>query len=270
MCPWGHAAVGVSYWKTYSPVVNMLTICLRLALCNIHGLESKSINFALAFPQADLNKDSWMELPVGIVINSNPDNSCAYVLKLKKSLYGLKQASLNWFQKLKQGLVDQGFTPSEIDPCLYLKENMVLLTYVDGCILISPCQASIDCLVTSMQNGPKNFKLTNEGDINKFLGVEITKLDDNTFELSQPFLINCILIFLGLCQNRFNTDTNPSSTPIAKGLLHRDLTRKPWKYSWKKPYCRWHAFISSKYFSPRDFYGDASDRLLCQPTDAIT
>jgi hypothetical protein len=98
-----------------------------------------SLLIILVFPQADLNEDIWMELPVGIVVNSNPDNSHAYVLKLKKSLYGLKQASLIWFQKLKQGLVDQGFTPSEIDPCLYLKENIVLLNYVDDFILISPC-----------------------------------------------------------------------------------------------------------------------------------
>jgi hypothetical protein len=110
---------------------------------------------------------------------------------------------------------------------------MVLLTYVDDCIIISPCQASIDCLVTLMQNGPKNFKLTDEGNVNKFLDVEITKLDDNTFELSQPFLINRILSFLGLCQNKFDTDANPSSTPVAKGLLHRDLAGKPQKYSWK-------------------------------------
>jgi hypothetical protein len=48
---------GVSYWETYSPVVNMLTVCLLFALCNIHGLESKSIDFVLAFPQADLNED---------------------------------------------------------------------------------------------------------------------------------------------------------------------------------------------------------------------
>jgi hypothetical protein len=55
---------GVSYWETYSPVVNMLTVRLLLALCNIHGLESKSIDFFLAFPQADLDVDIWMELPV--------------------------------------------------------------------------------------------------------------------------------------------------------------------------------------------------------------
>ena len=110
----------------------MLTVRLLLALCNIHGLESKSIDFFLAFPQADLDVDIWMELPTGIVISGKDNESRAYVLKLKESIYGLKQASLNWFEKLKQGLMDRGFTPSEIDPCQYLKESMVLLTR--GCI----------------------------------------------------------------------------------------------------------------------------------------
>jgi hypothetical protein len=92
----------------------MLTVILLLALCNIHGLESKSIDFILAFPQADLDVDIWMELPTGIVVSGKDTESRAYVLKLKKSLYGLKQASLNWFEKLKQGLMDQGFTPPKL------------------------------------------------------------------------------------------------------------------------------------------------------------
>ena len=83
-----------------------------------------------------------MELPTGIIVSDREDTSRAYVLKLKKSLYGLKQASLNWFEKLKQGLKDWVFTPSEIDPCLYLKENMVLLTYINDCIIISPSKES--------------------------------------------------------------------------------------------------------------------------------
>jgi hypothetical protein len=224
---------GDSYWETYSPVVNMLTVRLLLALCNIHGLESKSIDFILAFPQADLDVDIWMELPTGIIISGKEDVSRGYVLKLKKSLYGLKQASLNWFEKLRQGLMDRGFTPSEIDPCLYLKENMVLLTYVDDCIIISPSKDSINRLIASMQSGPENFDLTDEGDVNKFLGVEITRIDDRSFQLSQPFLIDRIVNFLGLCKNEFDIDANSSYTPVAKGLLHRDLLGKERKLSWK-------------------------------------
>jgi hypothetical protein len=61
---------GVSHWETYSPVVNMLTVCHLLALCNIHGLESKPIDFILAFPQANLDVDIWMELPLGTILSS--------------------------------------------------------------------------------------------------------------------------------------------------------------------------------------------------------
>ena len=82
----------------------MLTVCLLLAICIIHGLESKSIDFILAFPQADLDDDIWMELPMGIAVSGKDNELRAYVLKLKKSLYDLKQASLNWFEKLKQDL----------------------------------------------------------------------------------------------------------------------------------------------------------------------
>ncbi len=83
---------------------------------------------------------------------------------------------MNWFEKLKQGLTDRGFRPSEIDPSLYLKQNMILLTYVDGCIIFSPSMQSINRLVKSMHDGPENFQLTDEGDVNKFLGIEITKI----------------------------------------------------------------------------------------------
>ena len=49
----------------------------------------------------------------------------------------------------------------------------------------------------------------------------------------QPFLIDGLLQFLGLCNNSFETDANSLSTPAAKGLLHRNLAGKPCKYKWK-------------------------------------
>ena len=84
-----------------------------------------------------------------------------------------------------------------------------------------------------MHDGPENFKLTDEGDVHKFLGIEITWFDSSSFELSQPFLIDRLLQFLGLCNNSFETDANSLSTPVAKGLLHCDLVGKPRKYKWK-------------------------------------
>ena len=95
----------------------MLTVRLLLALCNIHKLESKSIDFVLSFPQAYLDVDIWIELPIGFVIDEAAyGESHSYILKMNKNIYGLKQASLNLYDKLCDGLFAQYFVPSVIDP----------------------------------------------------------------------------------------------------------------------------------------------------------
>ena len=82
---------GIDYWETYSPVVNWILVCLLFALTVIHDLESQSINFVLAFPQAELKEDVYMEIP----FDFDQDGDRSYVMKQKKSIYGLKQASIN-------------------------------------------------------------------------------------------------------------------------------------------------------------------------------
>ena len=54
---------GENYWETYSPVVNMVAVKLLLVISKLHGLDSKSIDFVLAFPQAELDVNIWMDLP---------------------------------------------------------------------------------------------------------------------------------------------------------------------------------------------------------------
>ena len=89
-------------------------------IARIYKLDSKAIDFVLAFPQAELDVDIWMYLPIGFQVDTDNESKQSHLLKLNKSLYGLKQASLNWFEKLKQGLIIyHGFKPSAIDSCFY-------------------------------------------------------------------------------------------------------------------------------------------------------
>jgi hypothetical protein len=99
---------GENYWETYSPVVDMLTVRLILAIAHIHKLDSKSIDFVLAFPQAKLDVDIWMDLPLGMVPDHDEKNRHLYALKLRMSLYGLKQGSFNWFEKLLKFFFNDG------------------------------------------------------------------------------------------------------------------------------------------------------------------
>ena len=81
---------GVNYWETYAPVVNWISVRFLLILSEIAGLESQAIDFVLAFPQAELDVPVFMELPVGMAVAGSSDPSKPHVLRLRKSLYGLK------------------------------------------------------------------------------------------------------------------------------------------------------------------------------------
>jgi hypothetical protein len=61
---------GTNYWETYSPVVNMVKVHLILQLACIYKLDSKAIDFVLAFPQAELDVDIWMYLPIGFQVDT--------------------------------------------------------------------------------------------------------------------------------------------------------------------------------------------------------
>jgi hypothetical protein len=149
---------GQNYWETYAPVMNWANVCLILAIAKIHGLLTKSIDFVLAFPQADLEVPVYMESSIGFDA-PNGKNCKFYVLRLNKSLYGLKQAGYNWFAKLSNGLQDRGFVPSNIDPCVFFAPGCIILTYVDDCIIVGDMSDLIDKLIQSLHKGDENFVL---------------------------------------------------------------------------------------------------------------
>ena len=64
----------------------MLSVRLILAIAKLHNLDSKAIDFVLAFPQADLEEDIWMNLPIGFQVDGNTNESSKrrYLLKLNK------------------------------------------------------------------------------------------------------------------------------------------------------------------------------------------
>jgi hypothetical protein len=168
-----------------------------------------------------------MELSIGFDAPNNEDWKF-YVLKLNKSLYGLKQAGYNWFAKLGNGLQDHGFVQSSIDPCVFFGYKCIVLTYMDDCILIGDSQDWLNALVTSLHNGNKIFALQDEGSIDKYLGVDISQVDGTSFQLTQPFLIKHITQLLGIDKGK----ANEKLTPVRKPLLNKDLDGVPQKYEW--------------------------------------
>ena len=109
---------------------------------------------------------------------------------------------------------------------------MILLTYVDDCIIVGPSMVETDAFTQSMKNLPERFVLTDKGDINKFLCIEITHIDENRFKSPQPFSIERIIYLINIDINYYVMDTNSKSTPVDKPVLQKDLSVKQRKQAW--------------------------------------
>jgi hypothetical protein len=143
------------------------------------------------------------------------------VLKLKKSLYGLKQSSRNFYQHLKTKLEKVGFTSMEdVDPCLFISDKVICLVYVDDCLFYSPKAEYIDEMIQKLRENDMTLEV--EDSVAGFLGVHIDR-NDNTGEvtLTQTGLIERIIKALGVeCEHGI-------STPAAPEALHTDKDGDP-------------------------------------------
>ena len=103
------------------------------------------------------------------------------------------------FDTLHTYLIDQGFTQSKSDPCFFHCGKVILVCYVDDCLIFALSKSSIDCLITDLKN---NFVLTDEGDVDMYLGIRIEQLNDNegkeTLKLSQSHLTKRIIEMVNL------------------------------------------------------------------------
>jgi hypothetical protein len=73
---------------------------------------TRQIDFVLAFPQAVVEYDLFVELPHGLVFEG-VDRS-THCVKLMKNLYGQKQAGRVWNDYLVKGLEDRAFFQSKV------------------------------------------------------------------------------------------------------------------------------------------------------------
>ena len=129
---------------------------------------------------------------------------------------------------LSNGLKDRGFAASQIDPCVFYKENMIVLVYVDDVIAVAKDNKMIDDLIKSLKEGNEHFKLTSDGKLDEYLGLEIVNLEGGSFEIKQPHLISRLLKAVSLDPS----DTRSRDTPVTLPLLHKDLEGIERKYLW--------------------------------------
>lgn len=128
------------------------------------------------FLHSDLDEEIYMSLSQGYtpgIPDSLPPND---VCRLHKSLYGLKQASMQWNQTFTNVLLADGFTQSVSDTTLFVKETptgfLALLIYVDDIVIASNNPDDLAHLKVVLS---KAFKIKDLGPLHFFLGFEIAR-----------------------------------------------------------------------------------------------
>lgn len=125
---------GVDYFECFSPVAKPVTVRLLIAIASMKNWDLHQLDFNNAFLHGYLSEEVYMTPPLGYTKARH-----GQVCKLRRSLYGLKQASREWNNELCSTLSSFGLVQSKFNHCLF---NMTLgdhflamIIYVDDVLI---------------------------------------------------------------------------------------------------------------------------------------
>lgn len=109
---------GIDFHETFAPIAKLVTMRSLLVVAAKKNWIIHQLDVNNAFLHRDLIEDVYMKIPQGFSKDGE-----TRVCKLKKSLYGLRHASRNWYHKFTQALVDIGFRQSRADHSLFIYKS---------------------------------------------------------------------------------------------------------------------------------------------------
>jgi hypothetical protein len=140
----------MNYFETYAPVVTWFAIRLMIIFGIIFCWALQQVDFVMAYPQASIKMDIYMELPQGI--QTKHGNSKEHILKLEKNIYGQKQAGCMGNSFLVDKLTSIGFTMQLIDDCVFFRGDIIIMVYVDNGIFLGSDNSQLQEVIKEVQN----------------------------------------------------------------------------------------------------------------------
>ncbi|GKC77315.1 retrotransposon protein, putative, ty1-copia subclass [Tanacetum coccineum] len=177
---------GIDYEETFSPVADIRAIRILIAIAAYYDYEIWQMDVKTAFLNGYLSEEVYMEQPEGFVNPKYPNRVC----KLKRSIYGLKQASRQWNKRFDDEIKKFGFSQNADEPCVYLKASgsnvTFLILYVDDILIMGN---SIPMLQDVKSYLGRCFAMKDLGEAAYILGIKIYR--DRSRRL------------IGLCQSAY-------------------------------------------------------------------
>jgi hypothetical protein len=172
---------GFDYNLTASPVATSKAIRTLFVLAALLDLEIHGMDVDTAFLNAELEEYVFAKLPEGY----QSKNPRAKYLRLKKALYGAKQAGRAWYETLISHLTTNGYEQIPSDPCVVILSKalpqgdfLFVCIHVDDLLLVGTPEP-IASFKSTMISGFKMKDLGSSEDFGKFTGYEIHRSRGN-------------------------------------------------------------------------------------------
>ncbi|SCV73224.1 BQ2448_7149 [Microbotryum intermedium] len=152
---------GVDFNESFAPVAKFTLICIIISIATAWGYHIHQADVDKAYLHGNLEEDIYMQVPDGIDLPGK-------VLKLNRSIYGLKQAGRVWNEHIDISLNMLGYHATKLDHCVYVHEEAnklhYIALYVDDLIMASPNLSEIERILTGLEReygikclGPANI-----------------------------------------------------------------------------------------------------------------
>ncbi|GJU16475.1 retrotransposon protein, putative, ty1-copia subclass [Tanacetum coccineum] len=161
---------GVDYEETFSPVANIRAIRILISIAAYYDYEIWQMDVKTTFLNGYLDEDIYMVQPKGFVDPNHPKKVC----KLKRFIYGLKQASKSWNKRFDEEIKRFGLAQNLDEPCVYQKASgsnvIFLILYVDDIIIMGDHIPSLQSVKDYLG---KCFAMKDLGEAAFILGIKI-------------------------------------------------------------------------------------------------
>ncbi|PIL25727.1 hypothetical protein GSI_11477 [Ganoderma sinense ZZ0214-1] len=194
--------------ETFAPVSRLPSIRTILALAARHDWELRQMDVKSAYLNGTLEETVYMHQPPSF---SMPEQS-HLVCRLKKTLYGLKQAGRGWYKTLTAAMLQMGFTRCVADHAVFYKregESAIIVAASVDDLTIAGTSDLVNAFAADIK---QRFEMSDLGNLHWILGIEVRRdCQARTIAISQRSYIDTTV-------SRFNLeDAAPLSIPLQPG-----------------------------------------------------